>query len=239
MQYDPNANKVGDFSDTDGTINFYLRIKSLLNEESVVLDFGAGRAAWFEDDPCHTRRSIRLLKGNVKKVVAADVDDAVLQNRASDEQILLKHHENSEFLQQRVDLIVADYVLEHIGDAKIFVEQVDNCLQKGGWFCARTPHKYSYIAVFARLLRNKFHAKALKFIQPDRKEVDVFPTTYKLNTLRDVERAFSGWEQKSYIYRSDPAYFFGNKIIYRLLSLLHRVLPVFFCGNLFVFVRKP
>lgn len=239
MTYDHNANKVGGFSDTDGTINFYLRINSLLNQESVVLDFGAGRAAWFEDDRCQTRRSIRLLKGKVKKVIAADVDDAVLQNRASDEQVVITQHENSEFLQQRADLIVADYVLEHIGDAKIFVEQVDKCLQKGGWFCARTPHKYSYVAVFASLLRNKFHAKALKFIQPDRKEVDVFPTTYKLNTLRDVERAFYGWDQKSYIYRPDPAYFFGNKTLYRLMSFLHRVLPAFFCGNLFVFVRKP
>lgn len=121
MIYDPHASKVGGFSDTDGTVNFYLRIKSLLNEESVVLDFGAGRAAWFEDDQCPTRRLIRLLKGNVKKVVAADVDDAVLQNRASDEQILLKQHDDSEFLSQRVDLVVADYVLEHIGDAKVFV----------------------------------------------------------------------------------------------------------------------
>ena len=42
MKYDPNANLVGGFSDTDGTINFYLRINSLLNDDSIVLDFGAG-----------------------------------------------------------------------------------------------------------------------------------------------------------------------------------------------------
>ena len=212
----------------------------MLNEESVVLDFGAGRAAWFEDDTCLTRRSIRLLKGKVKKVVAADVDEAVFQNRASDEQILIHGKDDfSELVQQKVDLVVADYVLEHIEDAKRFVEQVDKCLEEGGWFCARTPHKYSYVGIFARLLKNDLHAKALKFIQPNRKEVDVFPTTYKLNTLRDVEKAFWGWEQRSYIYRSDPAYFFGNKSLYRLQSMLHRVFPAFFCGNLFIFVRKP
>ena len=239
MEYDPNAEKVGGFSDTDGTINFYLRINFLLNKDSVVLDFGAGRAAWFEDDRCSTRRSIRLLKGKVQKVVAADLDDAVLQNRASDEQILIRSDNDSELIQYKVDLIVADYVLEHIEDPKIFVEQVDNCLKKGGWLCARTPHKYSYVGLFARLLKNDLHAKALRFIQPNRKEVDVFPTTYKLNTLKDVEKAFWGWEQKSYIYRSDPAYFFGNKFLYQLQSVLHRVFPAFFCGNLFIFVRKP
>lgn len=239
MGYDPNSNKIGGFSDTDGTILFYLRINSLLKEESVVLDFGAGRAAWFEDDKCLTRRLTRLLKGKVKKVIAADVDDAVLQNRASDEQVLIKHHNDSKLLQKKVDLIVADYVLEHIDDPKLFVEQVDNFLEQGGWFCARTPHKYSYVGIFARLLKNNLHKKVLKFVQPDRKEVDVFPTIYKLNTLKDIERVFHGWEHKSYIFRSDPAYFFGNKTLYWLQSALHRVFPAFFCGNLFVFVRKP
>ena len=239
MTYDPNSNLVGGFSDTDGTINFYLRINSLLNEEAVVLDFGAGRAAWFEDDGCQTRRSVRLIKGRVKKVIAADIDDAVFQNRASDLQILMKHDGDLELDQHKVNLVIADYVLEHIEDPRKFVEQVDNCLESGGWFCARTPHKYSYVGIVARLLKNELHSKALKLVQPNRKEVDVFPTTYKLNTLRDVQKAFYGWEQKSYVYRSDPAYFFGNRFLYQLQSVLHRILPAFFCGNLFIFVRKP
>ena len=142
-------------------------------------------------------------------------------------------------MKDKVDLIVADYVLEHIEDVKLFSEQVNKCLVQGGWFCARTPHKYSYVGIFARLLKNNLHAKALRFIQPDRKEVDVFPTTYNLNTLRDIEKAFMGWEHKSYIYRSDPAYFFGNKLLYKLQSFMHRVLPTFLSGNLFIFIRKP
>lgn len=239
MTYDPHQAMVGGFSDNDGTIDFYLRINSLLVDKAVVLDFGAGRAAWFEDDECSTRKSIRLIKGKVEKVIAVDVDIAVLKNRASDEQIHLQHGSELDSLQGTVDLVSADYVLEHIEDAKLFVEQIQGALKNGGWFCARTPHKFSYVAIFARLIRNGLHTKYLKFIQPSRKDIDVFPTAYNLNSLQDVKNAFSGWENRSFIFRSDPAYFFGSKTVYRLQSLLHRVMPSFFCGNLFIFVRKP
>lgn len=239
MKYDPAAKMIGGFTDNDGTIDFYLRVNSLVDTHSTVLDFGAGRAAWFEDDECATRKSIQLLKGKVGKVIAADVGEAVFQNKASDEQILVKAEGSLDVPHQSVDVIVSDYVLEHIEDASIFVEQVTESLKSGGWFCARTPHKFSYVAMFARLIHNKFHTKALSRIQPDRKEVDIFPTTYKLNTLRDIDQAFAGWENKTFVFRTDPAYHFGNKYMYRFQSFIHRLLPAFVCGNLFVFVRKP
>ncbi len=239
MKYDPTAKRIGGFTENDGTIDFYLRINSLLNAKSTVLDFGAGRAAWFEDDECVTRRSIQLLKGKVEKVIAADIDDAVFDNRASDEQILLESGNDLEIPEKSVDIIVSDYVLEHIQDVGMFVRQVSKSLKGGGWFCARTPHKFSYVAIFARLILNKFHTKALPFIQPARKKVDIFPTTYKLNTLSDIQKYFIGWESKSFIFRADPAYYFGNKTMYRFQSMMHRLLPAFFSGILFIFVRKP
>jgi hypothetical protein len=49
MKYNPNSKFVGGFTNNDGTIDFYLRVKALANENSVVLDLGAGRAAWNED----------------------------------------------------------------------------------------------------------------------------------------------------------------------------------------------
>jgi len=36
-----------------------------------------------------------------------------------------------------------------------------------------------------------------------------------------------------------PAYYFGNRFVFVLQSLLHRIMPSFACGNLFVFVKKP
>lgn len=237
MSFNPYENLVGGFSPNDGTIDFYLRINSLLRDDWTVLDLGAGRAAWYEDDECSTRRNLRLLKGKVKKVIAADVDEAVLDNNASDEQLVIKDNDIG-IEKHSVDLIVCDYVLEYISEPKRIVEQIDHVLKDGGWFCARTPHKYSYVALVARLVKNSSHSNWLKRIQPDRKEQDVFPTVYQLNTMRDIMRYFAGWRNHSFLFRADPSYFFGSQAIYHLQAFLHRVMFAEFNGNLFVFMQK-
>lgn len=238
MSFDPYANLVGGFSTNDGTMDFYLRINSLLKPEHTVLDMGAGRAAWFEDDTCQPRKEIRMLKGKVKKVIAADVDDAVLENRASDSQVVMKDGK-LDLPDASVDLVVADYVLEHIEDPETFAAQVDAVLRPGGWFCARTPHKISYVSIASRLVANKAHTKVLKYIQPDRKEIDVFPAFYRMNSVSDVRKAFPGWNNQSFTHRIDPAYHFNSKLLHSIQDYMHRVLFSQACGNLFVYVQKP
>lgn len=138
-----------------------------------------------------------------------------------------------------VDLVVADYVLEHIDNPTAFFAQVDRCLKSGGWFCARTPHKYSYVAIIAATVKNSFHSKLLRFVQPERKEVDVFPTRYKLNRMSDLKSTFHQYDNYSFIYRSEPAYYFGSRVVFKILAFAHKIVPKFFCGNLFVFYKKP
>lgn len=237
MTYDPYRNLIGGFSPNDGTVDFYLRINSLLKDSDVVLDLGAGRGSWYEDDGCDVRKNIRHLKGKASRLIAADVDEAVLQNRASDEQLLMKNGMlNVE--SESLDLIVADYVLEHVSEPEKFVSQISNALKPGGWFCARTPHKASYVAIAAALVVNTKHSKLLRKIQPERKEVDVFPTVYKMNTMKNITKHFSGWNNKSFVFRGDPAYYFGKKSIYHIQDVLHRFMLKEMCGNLFVFVQK-
>lgn len=235
--FSPGRRRIGGFSENDGTLDFYLRINSLINEESVVLDLGAGRASWFEDDRCSTRRNVRRLQGKVKHLIAADIDDAVLDNRSSDSQIIIKNGVLG-LERESVDLIVADFVLEHVDNPTAFFQQVDSCLKPGGWFCARTPHKYSYVAMVASLVKNSSHSRVLTRVQPERQEKDIFPTHYKLNRLRDIHNTFLTWESASFIYRPEPAYYFGNKMVFELQAFIHRLMPAFMSGNLFVFVKK-
>jgi SAM-dependent methyltransferase len=238
MSFSLGADRIGGFSENDGTIDFYLRVNTLINSDSVVLDMGAGRASWFEDDKCELRKSTRLIKGKVKSVIAIDLDDAVMENLASDQQLVLSGSGEADVPDNSVDVVVCDYVLEHVDNVDEFYYFINRVLKPNGWFCARTPHKFSYVAIFASLIRNKSHAKALSYIQPTRKEIDVFPTVYKLNSFYDIGKYFSGWSSKSFIYRTEPAYYFGNKFIYNIIAFIHRILPAFFVGNLFVFLKK-
>ena len=137
-----------------------------------------------------------------------------------------------------VDIIIADYVLEHVEEPEGFVAEVRRLLRPNGIFCARTPHKYNYISIGARMVPNKSHASYIKGLQPERKSQDVFPTAYKLNTVRAINRYFSEFQNSSYIFRTDPSYFLGSRSVYRALELAHRFSPAFISGNIFAFLRR-
>ena len=113
-------------------------------------------------------------------------------------------------------------------------------LKPGGWICARTPGKYSYVALVARAVPNRLHGQVLARVQPGRKSVDVFPTVYKLNTRKAIAAVFPGkcYEDCTYYYAGEPAYHFGSAVMYQLLRFVAWVSPRPFYANLFVFLRK-
>ncbi len=234
--FNPNSNKVGGYSENDGTIDFYSRINCLINKDSRVLDFGAGRGSWSEDKVLF-RKQTRLLKGKVMRVCACDIDASVYSNQNVDEILKIENGRVSAS-NESFDILIADYVLEHIENPKDFAKEVDRLLKPGGWFCARTPHKYSLISFFAVLIKNKYHKSVLKFVQPERKAIDIFPTYYKMNTLREIRKYFKGYLDKSFIYRSEPTYFFGNRMIYFLQKFFGIFLIDPIVGNLFIFKQK-
>ena len=234
--FNPNVNKVGGYSENDGTIDFYSRINCLINDDSEVLDYGAGRGAWAEDENVF-RKKTRNLKGKVKKFYACDVDKAVYLNKNVDE-ILPMEDGNVIAPNESMDIIIVDYVLEHIENPIKFFKEVDRLLKPGGWFCARTPHKFNLISLFARLIKNNHHVSVLKYVQPDRKERDIFPTYYRLNKLKKLNQIFRNYNDKSFIFRSDPSYYFGKKSIYYLQKILGIFLIDPLLGNLFIFKQK-
>ena len=236
--FNPYENTVGRFSQNDGTIDFYLRVRDLTTPQSVVIDYGAGRAEWFEDDTVRMRREIRHLAPAVGELIALDVDPAVEENRACTRNMVFDGA-RIPLDDDYADTVVADYVLEHLADPGTFAAEVGRVLKPGGYFCARTPHTYHYVSLAARMTANDSHSRHLARVQPGRKSRDVFPTAYKMNTLRAVSGFFPDWHDRSFIFRTDPSYYFGSRLAYRSLSFLHRVAPLWLSGNLFVFLRKP
>ena len=229
---------IGGFAPNDGTIDFYLRVRSLCSNSSVVLDFGAGRAGWFKDDQSETRKLVRFLKKDVKLLIAVDIDHAVLQNEASHKNCLMIDGVIN-LPDKSVDLIIADYVFEHITNISDILVELERILKPGGWICARTPHRLHYVAVAARLLNLIKGSEIIRYFQPNRKDMDIFPTYYRLNSLKHIKSFFPGWRDMSLIFRSNPSYYLGDKLIYRAMSIIHRLLPSLLIGNIFVFLQKP
>jgi ubiquinone/menaquinone biosynthesis C-methylase UbiE len=237
-KFNPSDSMLGQYHPLDGTIEFYGRINSILKPTDVVLDLGAGRGAWFFEDKCDARRQAHDIKPRVLKFIGADVDPVVLTNPTTTENYVISDGKIP-LPDLSVDVIIADHVLEHILNVKDVYQEVNRVLKSGGIFCARTPHKFKYVSLIASIIKNTNHAKILRFVQPNRKAADVFPTAYRLNTMSSIRKAFSTYQNYSYLYSAEPAYYFGNKIIYCFFSWLHRVLPKVIVSEIFVFLRKP
>ena len=235
--FKPGENLLGGYHELDGTIEFYGRINAILKKSDSVLDLGAGRGSWYSTDNCSYRREIHDLKKKVKYLVGIDIDDAVLENPTTHKNLTMS--ENKIPLEDNsMDIIFADWVLEHVQNPNKFTSEIDRVLKPGGIFCARTPHKYKYVSLFASLIKNKFHSKILKFIQPQREERDIFPTAYKLNTLQSIRRKFKNYKDFSYLYTSHPSYYAENQILFKLLAFFHKVLPAVMVSEIFVFLQK-
>jgi len=234
-KYDPHAEMLGGYQPLDGTIEFYGRIRSILKPGDCVVDLGAGRGGWYHDDKSDTRRNMRDIRPAVGKLIGLDVDPVVLTNPATTENFVIEGDLPLE--TGSADVIIADYVLEHITDPKGFAAEINRVLKPGGYFCARTQTRFHYVALAARLVRNRRHSDVLGRVQPNRKAEDVFPTAYRMNTIRHVRGYFPGYQNYSYLYCGEPSYFFGSKCMFGFMEIAQRLLPRALVSNLFVFLR--
>ena len=178
------------------------------------------------------------MRFNGARVVACDIDSVVKVHPCSHEQVVIQKDESLPFEDEKFDLIVSDVTFEHIEHPEIVSKELLRVLKKGGYICARTPNATGYVKIFTQLTPNKLHTKFLKYIQPGRRNEDIFPTVYKMNTVSSIKRLFPLCSIYHYRDSAEPAYFFGSKIIYKIILYIHKFLPDYFETSLCVFIRK-
>lgn len=153
--------RFGGYPDVDGTVAFYTRLRALTRPEHAVLDVGCGRGKQFEDQ-APARRELRNLKGSVARVIGIDVDEASVVNPGLDEFHLLTNL-RWPLADRSVDLIVCDYVLEHVADPAAFFSEARRVLRPRGHLCIRTANVWNYVCWIARIIPNKFHAAVVGY----------------------------------------------------------------------------
>lgn len=231
----------GGYTRHDGFVEFYTRVNALLAPESRVLDFGAGRGQWATEPLPHMSHWLRAFHERVAHVAGVDVDPVVKENPQLAEAHVIGPSDRLPFDDDSFDLVLADYVLEHVqeADAPRVAAEIMRVLKPGGWFAARTPNKWGMIGLGARAVPNRMHAKALTRLQPGRQERDVFPVAYTMNTRRDLRRLFPAPHNvRVYGHASEPRYFGNSVAAWRTAALIDRLTPPPMAPTLMVFVQK-
>lgn len=194
----------------DGTRIFYTWIRQYLNPNMRVLNLGAGPA---------TKKSIRILKGEVASVIGADIDPVVLNNEELDEGYVIKDG-ILPFPDNYFDSVYCDYVLEHIEHPNLFLQEVYRVLKPKGHFFFRTPNKYHYVAIISRFTPHWFHelvANRVRGLPNDAHEP--YPTFFRLNSCSSIRRyasqiGFQHLELK--LVEAEPSYLMFHPLAFML-----------------------
>jgi SAM-dependent methyltransferase len=217
-----------------GTRLFYRHVRDIAQRIQArrILNFGAGRGL---SGPAGEVRDLRQLG----EVWACDIDPVVLQNPWAHHTLLIREGEAIALPAESFDLIVSDWTFEHVADPKIVAHELLRLLRPGGMICARTPKRWGYPAIAARLVPNRLHTAVLRWAQPGRQTRDVFPTHYKLNTPSQVRNHFSGCRVEHYVDGLSPAYASDNRVVKWTMRKLHEIFPEALSTAVCFFIEKP
>lgn len=234
----PESN-FGGFTRHDNAVAFLSRVQALAMDAKTILNIGCGRGAG-KDDSCPYRAKLHDLRGSGRRVIGIDIDESAAGNPFVDEFRLIERPKSWPVETASIDLAMADYVLEHVERPEDFFEELHRVLKPGGVACLRTPNRWGYVSMLARLIPNRFHRKVVTTVQKERKDEDIFPTYYRANSKRAIRKWTRGLGLDSYAYTFEvtPVYLAFSPVLYRIGAVLHAILPPPFRSTLLVFLRK-
>lgn len=144
--------------------------------DAEVLDLGAGAGILPQMD----------FRGHARRIAGVDPDARVMKNPHLTE-ARVGVGESIPYPDENFDVVLADNVLEHLGEPVAVFREVARVLRPGGLFLAKTPNRRHYVPLVARLTPHSFHEWFMR--KRNRDAEDTFPTRYRANSRRDIELA--------------------------------------------------
>lgn len=172
----------------------------------IVLDAGAGRGLRY-DFACRSEAS---------RFAGADMDAGVLENPLLAD-ATVADLADLPYPDATFDLVISKYVFEHLERPLSVMRELRRVLKPGGHLCIHTPNRWHYVALAAAATPTRFHRWYNE--RRDREAVDTFPTAYRANDRRTLERLARAARFRITELRSietKPDYLFFHPLAYRV-----------------------
>lgn len=174
---------------------------------STILDLGAGAGILKQMD----------FRGHAGRICGLDPDPRVMHNPHLNE-ANVGSGDHIPYPDHEFDLVVANNVLEHLTDPRGVFHEIHRVLKPGGAFLFKTPNRFHYVPLVAKLTPHRFHTWVSGI--RGRSEVDTFPTVYRANDVAtihglasstgfSVERLELVEGRPEYLRISPPTYLLG------------------------------
>jgi SAM-dependent methyltransferase len=184
---------------TDGTTEFDALIRAHIHSHCDVLDLGASTG----------RSSPANLRIAAKRVIGVDPDPSIAQNKQIDHGVVAVG-EHMPFANESFDLVLSDWVVEHLAKPEDVIREVFRVLRPGGWFVFRTGNVFHYSYAIAAATPHWFHQIVGNWARGLHSQTrDPHPTYYRLNrqaTLRDCLLRTGFVESQLLMTEKEPSY---------------------------------
>jgi 2-polyprenyl-3-methyl-5-hydroxy-6-metoxy-1,4-benzoquinol methylase len=193
----------------------------LLHDGAEWCDVGCGRNI-FPENPDLARE----YASRCRFVFGIDPDDNVRENALVNEYFQGIVEDCP--IERQFDLVTLRMVAEHIENPEAALSRLARLLKPSGHAVIYTPHKWAPMSIVANVTPFGLH-NPLKRLLWNSEARDTFPTQYKLNTRKDIDRIakLTGLEQVHYQRLDDcritNSYRFLNRLELASRSALHAV----------------
>ena len=201
----------------DGTKEFLNILNEyIIPDKTRLLEIGSGP----------TNNTSDFLASKVARLDGLDIDERINSNAALQQAVI---YDGGEFPIEDncYDLIVADYVMEHVEDPILMLKEINRVLRPGGHFVFRTPNIYHYVSIVSRFTPHSFHlAVANKMRQKPDDAIEPYPTFYRFNSRGAVLTAMKQASLENVELRmieKQPSYLQFNPWAYRLGVTYERI----------------
>lgn len=159
-------------------------LSSALNEHTDWLDLGCGHQLlpeWMPDWKAQQTAIVRT----ARSVTGIDRDySSILRHKAIAKKIA-GDIQCLPFKDASFDLVTANVVVEHVASPDVLFAEVRRVLRPGGRFLFHTPNFLGYASLLAACFPQRVKNKLAAWLH-GRREEDVYPTFYKINTERTI-----------------------------------------------------
>ncbi len=199
----------------DGITEFHRLIESVVPTGGEILEIGSG-------PPNPTSCFLRTLGG----LTGVDVDPEIHTNDALDKAHVLSG-ETYPFASNAFDACVSDYVIEHMTNPALHLREVWRVLKPNGVYVFRTPNRFHYVTLAARLTPHWFHklvANRLRNLSAA--SHDPYPTLYRMNSRSSITRMAAEAKfdiEELRLIEKDPWYGRSSRALFLAFMLYERV----------------
>lgn len=189
-------------------------IEEITNAETYLLDVGCGHGDFLQS----------ILK-KTPNTYGLDPDADALSNNSLIKNKVLGEVENIPFKNNFFDLVLMEWVLEHLTDPRQAFREIYRVLKPGGKVVFITPNVWNYNVWIIRAIPHCFHAFLTRKLY-GRQDGDTYPVQYKINSGGKIKKIMeaTGFSKVVLVTNGDPSYISFNKPLFAFARFLEKIL---------------